>query len=60
MKLDRSKKPSPSVELSFVSDNLSHTMAAKAYFDWWENNKDKKFDDFKNIDPLENTDYKWH
>lgn len=49
-----------SVELSLVSDNVSHTVAAKAYYDWWENNKNKNFGDFKDIDPLEDTDYKWH
>lgn len=43
-----------------VSDNVSHTIAAKAYYDWWNNNKDKDFEDFKHIDPLETTDYKWH
>lgn len=48
------------VELNLVSDNLSHTIAAQAYYVWWENNKDRKFDDFKSLDPLENTDYKWH
>jgi len=49
-----------SVELECVSDDLSHTIAAKAYFDWWENNKNRKFDNFKDIDPLIDTDYKWH
>ena len=49
-----------SVELSLVSDNVSHSIAAKAYYDWWETNKNKNFDDFKNIDPLADTDYKWH
>ena len=48
------------VELNLVSDNLSHTTAAQAYYVWWENNKDREFDDFKSVDPLENTDYKWH
>jgi hypothetical protein len=47
-------------ELNLVSDDLSHTIAADAYFDWWENNKNKDFDDFKNIDPLEETEYRWH
>jgi hypothetical protein len=46
--------------LTLVSDNLSHTIAANAYFEWWESNKNKEFDDFKNIDPLKNTDYRWH
>jgi hypothetical protein len=49
-----------SVELELVSDTISHTIASKVYNDWWENNKKKDFDDFKNIDPLEDTDYKWH
>lgn len=46
-------------ELSLVSDNLSHTIVAKAYYDWWENNKNKKFD-YLSIDPLQKTNYKWH
>ena len=46
--------------LKLVSDNVSHTIAAKAYYDWWNNNKKINFEDFKNIDPLEATDYKWH
>jgi hypothetical protein len=51
---------SDSVELTLVSDHLSHSIAAQAYFVWWENNKNNDFDDFKNIDPLEDTDYRWH
>jgi hypothetical protein len=47
-------------ELSLVYSNESHQIAAKAYFDWWENNKHKNFNEFKNIDPLKLTDYKWH
>ncbi len=47
-------------ELDVVPDSVSHSIAVKAYYDWWENNKNKDFDDFKNIDPLEDTDYKWH
>ena len=47
-------------EPAVVSDNLSHTIAAEAYYDWWTNNEDSNYDDFKNIDPLENTDYRWH
>jgi hypothetical protein len=49
-----------SVELNLVSDNLSHIIAAQAYYDWWEINKNRKFDDFKSVDPLEYTEYKWH
>ncbi len=47
-------------ELELVYDNVSHEIAAKAYFDWWENNKHSNFNEFKNIDPLMETDYKWH
>jgi len=47
-------------ELSLVYSNESHQIAAKAYFDWWENNKQKNFNEFKNIDPLQSTDYRWH
>ncbi len=47
-------------QYELVYDNISHDIAAKAYFDWWNNNMQKDFDDFKNIDPLANTEYKWH
>lgn len=46
--------------LAVVSDSLSHSIAAKAYFNWWENSKKLDFDDFKNIDPLQDTAYRWH
>jgi len=49
-----------STEMKLVYDTLSHDVAAKAYNDWWENNKLKDFNDFKSIDPLAGTNYKWH
>lgn len=49
-----------SVDLMLVNDDTSHKIAAKAYFDWWENNKQKNFGEFKHIDPLLETKYKWH
>ncbi|MBU8892150.1 MAG: DUF4943 domain-containing protein [Bacteroidales bacterium] len=49
-----------SAELDLVYDNLSHEIAAQAYFDWWENNNHSDFNEFKNIDPLIETDYRWH
>jgi len=49
-----------STELKLVSDNTSHSIVAKAYSDWWTSNKNIDFNTFKNIDPLEKTDYKWH
>lgn len=47
-------------ELTLVYSIESHQIAAKAYSDWWENNKHMDFNDFKNIDPLKSTDYSWH
>jgi hypothetical protein len=49
-----------STELKLISDSASHLIAAQAYYDWWTKNKSKDFDTFKNIDPLNSTDYKWH
>ena len=46
--------------LQLVDNDESHAVAAKAYFDWWNENKHKDFDAFKNIDPLAKTDYRWH
>ena len=46
-------------ELISVNIIELHEVAAKAYFDWWENNKLKNFNEFKNIDPLQNKGYKW-
>ncbi|RKE02541.1 DUF4943 family protein [Marinifilum flexuosum] len=43
-----------------VFDAESHEIAAKAYFDWWEENKEKDFDEFKDINPLLETEYLWH
>lgn len=48
-----------SEEYQVVVDDLSHDIAAKAYFDWWENNKGKNFNRFNHIDPLKDTDYIW-
>jgi hypothetical protein len=42
------------------SGNEIQEIVSKAYYEWWENNKHKNFDNFKNIDPLSKSDYKWH
>jgi Domain of unknown function (DUF4943) len=47
-----------SPELDLVFDNRSQEEAAKAYYDWWYSSYNSK--DKMNIDPLENTDYRWH
>jgi hypothetical protein len=49
-----------STELKLVTDETSHQTTAISYYDWWENNKQKNFNEFKNIDPLIETKYKWH
>jgi hypothetical protein len=45
-------------EFTYVFDDNSHKIAAKAYYDWWHSIH--LFKDKMNIDPLKNTDYKWH
>jgi hypothetical protein len=45
-------------ELHLVYDNKSHKEAAQAYYDWWHSNP--VFKDKMKIDPLKNTNYRWH
>ena len=33
---------------------------AESYFSWWDINKNKNFDEFKNTDPLKDTELRWH
>ncbi|WP_192349973.1 DUF4943 family protein [Algoriphagus sp. Y33] len=33
---------------------------ADSYFEWWESNKNKDFTEFDEIDPLADTEYRWH
>lgn len=47
-----------SPELKLVYDNKSQEEAAKAYFDWWYSGYN--LNDKMNIDPLKETDYRWH
>jgi len=49
-----------SAGFNLIYDDTSHQIAAKAYYDWWENNKQKNYTEFKNTDPLMGTNYKWH
>lgn len=44
----------------FLDTEASNEIAAKAYYYWWTTNKRKDFSNFKDIDPLKNTAYKWH
>jgi hypothetical protein len=45
-------------ELDLVYDTKSHEVAAKAYYDWWYSSY--MLNDKMNIDPLKDTDYRWH
>jgi hypothetical protein len=47
-----------STELKLVHDDESQTVAAKAYYDWWHSTH--IFKDKMKIDPLKDTDYRWH
>ncbi len=47
-----------SAELKLVYDDISQKEAAKVYYDWWHSIH--IFKDKMNIDPLKNTDYRWH
>ena len=44
----------------FLDTKETHEITAKAYYNWWINNRNKDFSEFKNIDPLKNAGYKWH
>lgn len=45
-------------DLELVNDDESQKVAAKAYYDWWHSVH--IFKDKMNIDPLKDTDYRWH
>jgi hypothetical protein len=47
-----------SQELDLVYDTKSQNEAAKAYYDWWYSSY--VLNDKMNIDPLKDTDYRWH
>lgn len=40
--------------------NEIQEIISKSYFDWWESNKNKEFIEFSTIDPLSDTEYRWH
>lgn len=47
--------------LSLLLENSEiRELIARSYNDWWESNKNKDFDRFKETDPLKNTEYRWH
>ncbi len=38
----------------------SHSQVAQAYRDWWKNHENMLFFLYKNVDPLEGSEYEWH
>ena len=42
------------------SGNEIQELVSKAYYDWWNENKHKEFSNYCNIDPLLETEYRWH
>ncbi len=49
-------------EEGFVStyDLQAHRIASNAYYTWWTSNRGETLIEIMEIDPLENTIYKWH
>ena len=45
-------------ELELVHTQESHDIAAQAYYNWWHT--DLIWDQLKCLDPLQETDFKWH
>lgn len=41
-------------------DSETYNTIRQAYSNWWNENKHKKFSRFCNIDPLLETEYRWH
>lgn len=54
----QTRKSPPEWVLDYNSE--AYNVLSQVYYDWWENNKDKDFSEFKEIDPLSNTEYRWH
>jgi len=49
-----------SEELDLVYDEEAQMIAAQAYYNWWYTHSCMNFNDYKNIDPLNKTAYRWH
>jgi|WetSurMetagenome_2_1015567.scaffolds.fasta_scaffold08492_6 hypothetical protein len=46
-------------ELSSVAEEEPQGVAAQAYYNWWYSHTSMNFNEFKNINPLGDTDYSW-
>lgn len=52
-------KSEPIVWITNHDDEIYATIR-QAYYNWWNENKHKKFNVFCNIDPLLETEHRWH
>jgi hypothetical protein len=48
-----------SVTLTLDNSLNAQQIASDAYYHWWYPNRNRKFDVYKNKDPLENSPYRW-
>ena len=49
-----------SEDFDLVSEEEAQPLVAKAYLEWWQNNQDRSFEEFKDADPLHDTGLSWH
>lgn len=43
----------------FISDYQAQLAVANAYIEWWENNSNRNFKSFRDINPMDQTIYRW-
>lgn len=48
------------VEWIINHEDKVYDSVRQAYLNWWNDNENKRFNNFCNIDPLANTKYRWH
>jgi hypothetical protein len=48
------------IEWIIDHDNKIYEIIKQSYSNWWNENKHKEFGSFCNIDPLLETEYRWH
>ncbi|XOV93291.1 MAG: DUF4943 family protein [Bacteroidota bacterium] len=48
------------VPFEMTGGDEAHEIVSEAYYNWWVNNGDKNFSEFKGIDPLTESGYQWH
>ncbi|HYQ55987.1 MAG TPA: DUF4943 family protein [Draconibacterium sp.] len=54
------KKKNEPLEWIQNHDDEAYNSVRQAYIKWWGENRSEKFGEICSIDPLENTNYRWH